>query len=239
MSLEILEPFPERAWPRVWVWAQPFRRQVLDDFGPQTLEEYVEQQLEAEQSPNRRSYGISFEGELGGLVTIDLRVPNDPTGCSHILLKRSFFGPKIAEPGVREIYRRVFESGVKLIRSEVFSDNNAIRSFAKRLGAVEYGLPGSKDKVAPIPNATMRNGELTGVVGLVLTQEDLDAASRNTDNRVNNLGRRGAGSRGAGGPKEEDHDDAELLAGSAGGSRFPGQPIPEPSRKSRSRSGVR
>jgi RimJ/RimL family protein N-acetyltransferase len=188
-AVEVVEPFPRWAWPRIWTWMQEFRSRVCDDFGPQSLEEFL--QLQATQEPMRRDFGVWRDGVLGGYVCVLRAHPKMPSAQMHIIFRKSFFGRETVVPVLRCACAKLFaEDGVLTIRSEVFADNAAIREFVREVGFREYGLraPAWKREMAvrngrrprevdPIPNITLRDGEPVDVVGLALTAEDFDHAN--------------------------------------------------------------
>lgn len=157
MSVEVRSPFPEHSIPRIWGWMQRFRSRVADDFGPGSLEEFVDWFLGADQ----RTWGVYRDGELGGVVVIQ---PQNPIAVvSHCIFKREFWGRKTTRPALEQVYREVFDSGVLRIGARIFADNQAIKALALEMGAKQEGT--TRD-------ATMRGGKPVDMIGLGLLRED-------------------------------------------------------------------
>lgn len=83
----IVAPFPERAWPRVWIWMEDFRASVMDDFAPQNMEAFVEQRMQA--AGFELTYGVAKGDELGGLITV--QPLSTHLASAHFLFKKSFW----------------------------------------------------------------------------------------------------------------------------------------------------
>jgi RimJ/RimL family protein N-acetyltransferase len=181
----LVSPFPAHAWPRVWTWLKPFRRRVADDLDPQTLQAFVEQQLALQKLPNYRSWGVTRDTgngpELGGLIAlVQPRGVADPSAIAHLVFRREFFGFATAVPAIRAAFGEALAGGLQLIRGEIFEDNAAIRSLVLKVGARLYGVLGERRgqaRVEAIPAAVVRGGKPAGVVGFVITAEDLALAA--------------------------------------------------------------
>lgn len=162
-GVTIESPFPDAYYPAVWRWIEPFRNRILDDFSAQNVDDFVAFHELRSQLPGRTTYGVRRNGDLGGLVVIERVVPAHPTATAHLLFRKSFWGHTTTIPALTKVFTDVFDTGVQIIRSEIFADNNAMRSLARALGAREYG---------PLPKATIRRGEAIDILGLMLTRED-------------------------------------------------------------------
>jgi hypothetical protein len=178
--VELVSPFPPHAWPRVWTWLEPFRSRVLDDLSPQTRQAYVEQQLALAKLPYYRSWGVMREGELGGLIALlQPRGPADPSAIAHLVLRPEFYGFATSVPAIRQAFGQAFADGpIGLIRGEIFEDNWSIRSLVLEVGARLYGVLGrTKGKgrfaVEALPGAALRRGKYAGVIGFIITPDDL------------------------------------------------------------------
>ena len=66
-TVEIVEPFPPHAVPRIWSWTQEFRNRVADDWSPSTLDDFVGD-WESKSAAGRRTWAVLRDGELGGMV---------------------------------------------------------------------------------------------------------------------------------------------------------------------------
>lgn len=152
-------PFPQYAWPMVWGWIERFRSSVLDDYSPQTLEGFVEQQIAADAN-GRVSWSISIGAELGGVATFE---PANPVfGYAHILFKKEFWGRSITLPAARHVARKVFNAGFQKIAMTPFDDNNAVANLIVDLGGVREGH---------LRYHTMRNGKAIGLFLYRLTPD--------------------------------------------------------------------
>jgi RimJ/RimL family protein N-acetyltransferase len=177
--VQLVSPFPAHAWPRVWTWLEPFRRRVVDDLDPATLQAYVEQQSALARLPGYRSWGVKRDGELGGLIALlQPRGVDDPSAIAHLVFRKEFFGFATAVPAIRAAFGEAFAGGVQLIRGEIFADNAAIRSLVLEVGARLYGVLGERrgqPRVEPLPGAVRRRGKPVGVIGFAITPEALAA----------------------------------------------------------------
>jgi RimJ/RimL family protein N-acetyltransferase len=160
-------PFPDWALPTLWSWMQGFRDRVMDDFCPQTLEEFVERWGEA--ATARQSWGVYRGHELGGAVVVQQL--NPVAAETHCAFKKDFWGRATTMPALRMVYGQLFGQGVMRISAHVFEDNHQLRALAKALGAVEE-TPHKR----PMRNCTMRNGELIGMRILALFPDEFQAA---------------------------------------------------------------
>lgn len=145
----------------VWEWTRPFRARVTDDFGPDNAADFV--RLSELRARYGRTWGVYRDEELGGLISYE---PVNPIrGTTHCLFKRSFWGASTTETALRMAFREVFEGGAQKITSEIFTDNHAMRSLAKRIGFRE---------IAILTNETLRGGELADMALVELQRKDFD-----------------------------------------------------------------
>lgn len=158
-EFQVTTPFPLHAVPRIWTWAEEFRHQVMDDFGPKSLAEFVtDWEMKAEL---RESWAIEHNGEIGGMVCVDRVSP--VLGHVQSITKRAFWGAeKMLEP-MREIYGHAFALGYQKIYSLTFTDNSNVIHLARKLGATREGK---------LRQHTIRNGKLVDMLIMGLTQED-------------------------------------------------------------------
>lgn len=165
MTIEARSPFPKWALPEVWQWIESFRDRVMDDYSPQTLEDFLADWETRETM--RKSWAVYRDDELGGLVVIE---PVNPVWVnSHVLFKRSFWGRKVTLPALRAVYREVFDSGVQRISAAIFADNHQMRNLALDLGAVE-----ETRRSQPMRNCTRRDGELVAMRIIALFPEEFE-----------------------------------------------------------------
>jgi RimJ/RimL family protein N-acetyltransferase len=219
----MVEPFPEYAWPEVWVWMEDFRRRIIDDFGPQTLEAWVE--FGQGVAARARTWGVFRGEELGGLITFERQSP--VMGISHAIFKQSFWGRATTVRAMREVYGKLFsegtgdrgqeEAGDKIARptlqkiaSVVFEDNHAMRDLARRGGAVEEGV---------FRGHTVREGKLVAMVAIGLTKGDFENGTdigAGRAHRVRGKHKRGADQHQHGDEHAVVHAGADLGAERAG-----------------------
>lgn len=158
VDIELISPFPAYAWPRVWDWMAKFRHRTMDDSGPTTLEEFMQQRQDRDQI--EMSWGVSRDGELGGVVTF---LPaSEIVGYAHTVFRPDFWGHHITIPALRQVADQIFEAGYSKIAMTPFADNFAIGAVLKKLGAVREGV---------LKRHTMRNGELVDMALWALFKE--------------------------------------------------------------------
>jgi len=161
MSLRVDTPFPDFSLPRVWYWLQEFRSRVADDFAPQTMAEFIEQWRSR---PEQRSWAVSRDGELGGLVTF--QPENTVTGVTHCLFKKSFWGHETTVPALRLVYGQIFSEGFNKVCSLAFRDNVQILHLARVLGG---------DKEGVLREHTLRGGKPVDMMIIGLTRAQFEA----------------------------------------------------------------
>ncbi len=162
MAVEVSSPFPEYAIPRVWSWIAKFRHRVVDDYGPKTLDEFIDH-WQREEASGRLSWAVYRDGELGGVVFVTPLTP--VLAMSHVMFKKEFWGRATTEAAMSRVYEMVFSAGVQKIQSLVFQDNDSIISLAKAMGAVTEGV---------FHNHTLRNGKPTSMVALALFKKEFE-----------------------------------------------------------------
>jgi RimJ/RimL family protein N-acetyltransferase len=156
----LVQPFPEKRWPRVWVWVEEFRNRVMDDFAPQTLEEFVAQRMQL--APMEATFGVERGGELGGLIVIQ---PANPYLVSaHCLFKKSFWGADVTLAACRMVFADLFEkTEVQKIQAVAFADNHQILALVRKLGG---------DKEGHLYKNTLRDGKPTDQMILGIHKAD-------------------------------------------------------------------
>jgi RimJ/RimL family protein N-acetyltransferase len=157
--IRVESPFPSYALPRVWTWIEEFRDRVTDDYGPQTLEQFIARWGE---NPERKTWGVWRDEELGGLVTWEPG-PNPDVGVTHVTFKRTFWGRAVTREALKLIYSELFDGGVRKVVGFPYKGNCAMISLAKELGARSEGT---------LRQQTMRHGVPVDVVVLGLLKED-------------------------------------------------------------------
>lgn len=171
LGIRLEEPFPEWAWPEVWLWTRDIRNRIMDDFGPQDVVAFVEWAIQLQE--RARVWGVwrrTAEGEeLGGLVTFE---PANPVmGVTHVVFRKSFWGRDTTVEALRQAYSLVFASGILKISSVVFQDNHTVRALARRGGAREEGI---------FLGHTLRGGKPTNMVALGIRKEDFQSGTNDS-----------------------------------------------------------
>lgn len=172
--LEIEEPFPAELLPSVWAWADPVMHRIADDWSPKDVYGFVEH-YKARQRAGMRSFVVRRGGEAGGIVAAERM--NPITWVTHVIFKRSFWGPGNTVDGCSMVYRRLFEEGAQKIISFAFADNSQVVNLARKLGG---------DKEGVIRQATLRGGKLVDLMILGVTKEEFygdDARAGGADRR--------------------------------------------------------
>jgi RimJ/RimL family protein N-acetyltransferase len=154
MEISITKPFPFSALPRVWHWIEEFQDKVADDFSPKTLDEFVA--LMAGKWREMKTWGISADGELGGLITFERF--NEWRGTAHVLLKPAFHGKGIAVKACRQAVAEMFSMGVGKLEFSVLARNLAIGSLLTQLGAAREGTLKGHTLVAAQPKDVWQYG---------------------------------------------------------------------------------
>jgi RimJ/RimL family protein N-acetyltransferase len=154
----IISPFPEKRWPRVWVWVEEFRLRVMDDFAPQTLEEFVAQRLASHEA----TYGVERAGELGGLIVVQPVTPH--LASAHCLFKKTFWGHETTLMALRQVFAEWFEhTPTQKISSIAFADNHQILAMVRKLGG---------NKEGHLYKHTLRDGKPTDQMVLGIHKND-------------------------------------------------------------------
>jgi len=164
LAVSVSEPFPLFHLPRVWVWTQEFRSRVADDFGPQSLEEFMRLQ-EARAAMGLRSWGVYRQNELGGIVTFEASSPI--CGAAHCIFKKSFWGHDTTVEAMRLVFDEVFGGGIEKILSLAFADNVQLLYAVRLLGFQKEGV---------LRKQTQRGGELVDMMALGCTRDDFQVA---------------------------------------------------------------
>src|SRR5947209_6545796 len=108
-NVTLESPFPAYAWPQVWRWMESFRARVVDDFGPQTLDEFVQMQ-EAREQAGALTWGVYRDGELGGAITYE---GNTYSGTIHCLYKKQFWGAGTTDASLHAVLAELGARGVR------------------------------------------------------------------------------------------------------------------------------
>lgn len=136
-NYELIDGFPKSAYLQAWRWLLEFPLHNFDDYGPQSFSDFAEAM--EERSKTERTWGITSEGQLCGIVAY---LPYTPrSGTFHgICFSKSVHGTGIARRAVKQILAELFASGVQKISASFFADNQQVHRFLAGLGAVDEGL---------------------------------------------------------------------------------------------------
>lgn len=141
------------------MWIQSFRTRVLDDYGPKSMEEFVEMWEQAQ--GNRWTAAVMRDGELGGVITSAELSPR--IRDVHFIFKREFWGRKTTVPALMQAGEVLFAiPGVEKLKSLAFRDNVELIGIVTELGARREGV---------LEKETMRGGEPVDVVTMGLIKE--------------------------------------------------------------------
>lgn len=209
MNVEIKSPFPIECAPRLWSWIQPFKDRVSDDFGPQTLGEFVPQFMS--KCAGQTTWGVYGDGELAGLITFERL--NPWIGTAHIILKPSFHGKGLALRASEMAIAAMFETGIgKLCFYPMARGNTAMGSMLVSMGARREGL---------LRAQTLCDGAPQDIVVYGLMKEEF----KNNALRSSSASALGSGSidiRVDSGQQKTDsdqHHNADVIAGNEGAAR--------------------
>lgn len=160
VKVEVVEPFPPYAVPRLWSWSQEFFNRVADDYAPKTLEQFVKN-WEEKAREGRRTWGVLRDGELGGMVCSTRISP--VLADAHCIFKRSFWGHQTTAEALRMVFDQIFESGAEKICSTAFRTNHALFGLVKKLGFQREGM---------LRSHTRQSGEPVDVAIVGLLKEE-------------------------------------------------------------------
>jgi RimJ/RimL family protein N-acetyltransferase len=212
--------------PRVFSWISTFRSKVSDDFGPQTLAEFMI--FASRKWKTQKTWAIYSDGELGGLITFERISPW--LGTAHWIFKPDFQGKGIAARASRIAVAEMFESGIGKLAVYPLAGNLAIGSLLTGLGAKREGT---------LIEQTVCNGKPTDiwVYGLTKSQfEEKENAlgSSNTSNHRGNFLRSRRSLAGA------HHDpDANPVSGDAGATEAAPGVLDRPDERAGAGNGIR
>jgi len=162
-GVRVESPFPLVAVPRVWTWIEEFHDRIADDYGPKTLDEFVESWRRQERT--RRTWGVWRGAELGGLI-IWQAGPIPEAGETHALFKREFWGRATTRAAAALVYAELFGEGVRKIMAFPFASNRAVIALALSLGFVREGM---------LREQTLKKGQPVDVAVLGLLRKDFEA----------------------------------------------------------------
>lgn len=163
-----------------------FKSKVSDDFGPQTLDAFVDLMTAKWEQPGYQTWSISADGELGGLVSFERLSPW--LGTAHLLLKPGFHGKGVALEACRMAAAEIFRTGIGKLAFYPMAGNLAIGSLIVNLGGQREGC---------LKGHTLIGGKPADVWMYGLTKEDFTNGNRTTGSHAHLISdRRGSGSGG-------------------------------------------
>jgi RimJ/RimL family protein N-acetyltransferase len=219
MKIEVISPFPVESLPRVWAWTENFRARISDDFGPQTLEEFIDAMLMNE--GQQKTWAVYADGELGGMITYQRLTPW--LGTAHCVFKPEFQGrlpgsrlePRIAAEPRRRIavdactsaVREMFEQGIGKLVFYPLAGNIGLGAMLQRMGAKCEGQLRAHTLCGGQPKAMK-------VYGLLKQEFEHASSNRSSSNRRGSLDTRELPV----GPAEDQHlnDHPDVGTGPAG-----------------------
>lgn len=196
---------------------QGCRSKVADDFSPKTLPQFIEMMMAREEDPNHKSWGVSVDGELGGLITFDRVSPW--LGSAHCIFKAEFQkGGRVASKrdgkwrrenrgitvkACRLAVDEMFQSGIGKLSFYPFAGNYAAGALIAVIGGKREGL---------LEGQTLVDGKPADMWLYGLTKGAFYAASGNRSSNVDLQSGRGGGVRGGLGTVEQGEDQHQHVA---------------------------
>ena len=137
MTFELLTPYPERALPLAWEWLREYPAQNFDDYGPATYQEFAAEM--GKRAVVETTWAVATGGRICGIVAY---LPYTPrSGTFHgICFSQEVHNTGLAAEAVAAILAGLFASGAEKVAASFFADNDRVRHFLSKLGAVDEGL---------------------------------------------------------------------------------------------------
>lgn len=161
--IALVSPFPFLRWPLVWDWIQEFPERNLDDYSPQTGDDFIMAMFG--QLETVRSWGVEKDGQLVGVINYQPMTARNGIFKGICFTKRAW-GRETTEKAVRMVLTQLFSEGVEKVAAIFFADNHKILRFLVDLGAVEEGY---------LRNQTMRGGVPINMRLFAIFKEDFNA----------------------------------------------------------------
>lgn len=143
----LLRPARVSTFPLAWQWLNEFPLQNFDDYGPTTEEQFCAEMKD--RMGQEEIFEAIHDGAPVGIIgylPITMRM-----GYLHgICFTRSVHHTGIPFQAMTEFLDSRYRSGVEKISASYHADNVVVRTFLKKLGAVDEGL---------LLRETMRNGK--------------------------------------------------------------------------------
>ena len=161
MDVAVTSPFPFEALPRIWRWIETFKHKVSDDFGPQTLQDFVS--FAAAKWDQQKTWAVYVDGELGGLITFERLSPW--LGTAHWIFKPDFQGKGIAVRASRVAIAEMFAEGIGKLAVYPLAGNYAMGALLCSLGFEREGT---------LISHTLCGGKPTDMWGYGLTKSQFE-----------------------------------------------------------------
>ena len=134
--VDLISPVPDAWGPRMWAWLREDPEANFDDFGPQTLAEFMAER--AALRGQERLWGVMCDGEPCGYIQF---LPiTSMLGTMHLCFARAVHGRGIATDALRRIREELVADGIEKLLITFFADNLRVEQFCRGFGAVDEGL---------------------------------------------------------------------------------------------------
>jgi len=169
-AVRVAQPFPLADLPRLYAWSVTFRHQVMDDFAPQTQDDFVEDYMSLMErgALTWAVYRDHEDGmsELGGFIAAT--TANSVAVDLMVLFKREFFNKHTSAPAMTEAMGEIFDlfPSVLKINLKLFADNHQLA----RLAQHELGF----QREGTIRAATIRRGQPIDIRLLGITRAEFE-----------------------------------------------------------------
>jgi len=131
-------PFPAELLETAWGWLQECRRFNFDDYGPRTLDEFVEHMAARSASEMEYLWAVTLGGEAVGMIGVTR--PAERLAVFHgICFTKRVHRKGVALEAVQAIIDGLHSSGVERIEASFFADNGRVRRFFQKLGLSDEG----------------------------------------------------------------------------------------------------
>lgn len=162
-EVTLVSPFPPDKFSLVWQWVNEYPDRNLDDFSPQTCEDFIN--VMNARVHTEQSWGVAKGSELCGIINY---CPwSEHCGIFHgICFTERAWGRETTEKSVRLVLAQLFSEGVHKVSAMYFSDNIKIDRFLRDLGAVQEGY---------LVGQTMRNRQPVDMILVAIFKEAFNA----------------------------------------------------------------
>jgi RimJ/RimL family protein N-acetyltransferase len=127
-----LDDFPEALQPMAWGWVEPQFKRLGDDNSPTTIDAFM-----AMPEGYPIVHASTIEGQLGGILIAREVVP--AVFEVHLAFAPRFWGTNRPFRTLVQLIDGLFNNGARKVMAPIFSDNQAARGLALRVGAAKEG----------------------------------------------------------------------------------------------------